>query len=392
MNTPRYLPAVREYAEAVRAGLEGLEPADIADMTDGLEADLVAALEDSDSSGEDAQVLTAATMTERFGPPEDYVKELLQAAGLSEHAPDRKSKRSQRRGRRETRRREGRTLKGLVRRGIGRVRSVRTLPWWPKAAAFGRVMAPAWWVLRAWAMFSLISEEALPRTAGGFFVLAGLLIASLLLGQVRWGEQTRWLRATMLIANCALVVIAGVAIDAVNTRAGNAESTAQVLADLAAVQEASGEEFMEGATDASMYTSSLCARGDGPLCVGGREIRNVFAYDAAGEPIDLVQLFDEEGEPLMVVNDEDYEAGAYREMIDQIVNPTTLEVEAEIYSDFSPAKDNAGRALWNVFPLHTGSLTEWMDGTITPRSKDEAPKPPLRLAPEVSREPEAEVH
>ncbi|MDR1150872.1 MAG: hypothetical protein LBK72_00100, partial [Bifidobacteriaceae bacterium] len=378
MNTPHYLPAVREYAEAVRAALTGLSPADVADITDGLEADLVAALEDEfpatdDGDGSDHErVLTAAMMAERFGPPEDYVRELRQAAGLDDPPPTPRGRRARRAARREgealggvprpRRRPVRRAVRGAARRVRTVVRYLRATSWWPGAAAAGRVAAPAWWVIRAWAAMAALTWVVFPDTITELALFAGFLAASLLLGHVRWAAQTKPLRVIMAGVN-GILVIATIGAWGHATSGVDTAPPAEIIA-------------MDDATD------PMCASPDAPLCAGGEPVTDIFAYDGDGNPIDLVQLFDAEGRPLRVVVEDDYlNSSRYMEWQSEDVDPTTGELRSVTWSNLALVMDGTNRPVWNAYPIRTRMETEYMATGARTVGPDIVPPFPLRLAP-----------
>jgi hypothetical protein len=85
----------------------------------------------------------------------------------------------------------------------------------------------------------------------------------------------------------------------------------------------------------------------------GRQITNIFAYDASGRPLTDVQLFDQGGRPLDTVSD------------------TALTVAEGPF--LVPSGDVIGRKGWNVYPLeHIGASQ--LNGDAEPR-KGAKPKP-----------------
>jgi hypothetical protein len=377
MNTPHYLPAVREYAEAVRAALTGLPPADIAEMTDGLEADLVAALEDEFPTPDDGEgpggerVLTAATMAERFGPPEDYVRELRQAAGLDDPPREARGRRARRRARRaraaavgEGPRPRRRMVRGAIHHGRAAVRRLRAAPWWPGAAAAGKLAAPAWWVIRAWAIMTSLTQVIFPRTITELALFAGFLAASLLLGNVRWSAQVKPLRVLMATVNGILAIV--------TIGAWSHATSGIVVSEPAPYVEMAGT-YMECATDG------------GPVCAGGEPVSNIFAYDVDGNPIDLVQLFDAEGRPLRVVNEDDYLASdRYIEWQSEDVDTSTGELRSVTWSNLALVMDGTNRPVWNAYPVRTRLETESTATGARTVGPDIVPPFPLRLAPELT--------
>jgi hypothetical protein len=78
--------------------------------------------------------------------------------------------------------------------------------------------------------------------------------------------------------------------------------------------------------------------------VGGTEVRNVFPYDAQGNPLTDVQLFDENGRPISV--------GTSARTPLQLQNST----DGNQYTGQVPAVDANNRPAWNVYPLRQQEL------------------------------------
>ena len=76
---------VAEYARTVRAALDDLPADTLDDLTDGLEADLLDALADTEAGPVDA-AQSLEDVTTQFGPARVYADELRAAAGLAPRA------------------------------------------------------------------------------------------------------------------------------------------------------------------------------------------------------------------------------------------------------------------------------------------------------------------
>jgi hypothetical protein len=205
MRTETLVRYVSECAHQVRARLSDLAFEQIDDLTDGLEADLIEALEDPDGPGITGEVPAVAvdatpsggnepadfdeeakairSLTERFGSPGSYAEELRSAAGLP--APERVSN----------------ALVGTRRRAAERVARIRgrvtRAPWWPTFRDFCVAIRPVWWALRAWVLFFLAFEfsggnrhDPVPNAAVEWVSFAALLIVSVQCGRGRWTDRT----------------------------------------------------------------------------------------------------------------------------------------------------------------------------------------------------------
>jgi hypothetical protein len=122
-------------------------------------------------------------------------------------------------------------------------------------------------------------------------------------------------------------------------------------------------------------TGSAPAAPQDGVVVDGMAVSNLFAYDAAGNPIDGVQLFDDRGRPVRTTRD----AGT---------DKWSLPGVAETWS-FVSAQDEDGRQLWNVYPLRgapAGSF-EWNDAgqhVPTAGTTPRIPPRPFAKAPAVA--------
>jgi len=281
---------IQAFAAAVRARLADLDPEDVDDLTGGLEADLQEEAADHDGALE-------------LGDPVRYADELRSSAGLPERAVD------------ATPVSPLHQLRDGVRARAGelhaRIRANREL-----SAALDLLIAfrPVWWLLRAWAGYQLTLVVlagflgvysrflVLPYGSVRWLLLIAFLVVSVQWGRGRWAptRPLRSLRTTVSVVTAlALVVLIPVAID----RSG--ESTY---------------------VDYSSSSSSSSVPQE--LTLDGKRISNVFAYDAEGNLLDRVQLFDQDGEPLSVVP------------------PALAEVDD---TSGEPLEPSTGA--WNAFPL-----------------------------------------
>ncbi|RII94272.1 hypothetical protein [Clavibacter californiensis] len=292
MNTagPTLDTRIRAFAAAVRARLVDLDPEDVDDLTGGLEADLQEEAADHDGAIQ-------------LGDPVRYADELRSSAGLPERAVATAgtSPLAQ--------------LKDTVRERLeelhSRIRAHRELS---AILDLLIVFRPVWWLLRAWAGYQLVLVVLaaflgiysyfmlLPYGTVRWLLLLALLAVSVQWGRDRWvpTRPMRTLRTAVSVATAfSLVMLIPLAID----RSGQ---NARV-------------EYAPSSSSPSVPQE---------LTLDGKRISNVFAYDAEGNLLDRVQLFDQDGEPLTVV------PPALAE-----VDPTTGE----------PLEPSTGA--WNAFPL-----------------------------------------
>lgn len=243
------------YVAAVTAHLDDLGPAEIEELTGGLEADLTDEL-----SGQSALPVTV------FGAPAAYAAELRSAAGL----PPRRARRS-----RPAFPTDLPTLVTRVQAG----RDVIAAPliaqtWWPPVGGFLIALRPSWWVLRAYVAYQWIdqtltgAEEILPYGPVTALTLLALVVGSVELGrrnQAGRGPGWRTLIAVGNVFAALLLLFAGTLVS--DNSLGYTTEYIEVLP-----------------TD-GLYN-------------GDYEVVNVFPYDQNGQPLTGVQLFDDRGRPI----------------------------------------------------------------------------------------------
>jgi hypothetical protein len=312
---------VAGYAAAVRRHLAGLTPEQVDDLTDGLEADLADALADHEAHAPDATGSgpDARDLTGRFGDPAAYAAELRTSAGLPE-AGVRPG------GVRHALRSPVRALHEQRDRALA---ALRPQPWWDPFEEFARSVTPLAWFARAWVLYqvlrAVLTGESLvwmPRSFGGWVALAALTVVSVQWGRGLWqpGSGGRRVRraATVVAVVAALPVVA-----AVSTVAERVQ-----------------------------YVYETQTVGTGPqdgVVVDGMPVSNLFVYDAEGNPLQDVQVFDDRGR-------------AVRTTFDDGLDEFALPGFTERWS-FLPVVDEDGRERWNVYPL-TGAPSaefEWSD-------------------------------
>ena len=296
MNVPVARPAVAAFVAAVRAQLDDLSAEEVDELTEGLEADLNDALTE------------AGTSAEQFGDPAEYAAELRSAAGLPPRAV------------------RGGDGPGVVTRARQRwdaqLEDLRAKPWWPGLRDFVVTLRPVWWVARAGVAAGLLTV-VLGINWWVFFLL--LAIASVELGRRGVAERTRTLRALVIVGN----VIAAVLL-------------LPVLAENRSAHD-DGPNVVYPANEG--------------LWVNGSPVNNLFPYDSEGRPLTGVQLYDQDGNPVVIGEDE-------RSGLVDAAGRSVDEV---------PAVDAAGLQRWNVYPLRRRTITSGGFGTSGPTDVTGAP-------------------
>lgn len=282
MTTSTVTPEIVTFAQGVRAALADLPAEEVDDLTEGLEADL------AEAYAEDLQ--------RELPDPAAYAAELRLAAGL----PVRSKVKSG-------------LLSGLgeglrdTKRDIGI--AIRRNPALAGIADFLVTLRPVWWVLRAWLATWLVAyffggqQGYWFGGTGWFLVFAAFVAISVQWGRGKWRSD----RALPLIA------------------LGNAFAVVALLPVLATADDWVNSGYAEVYNPAPAGTS-----------IDGEQVSNIFAYDAKGNPLTGVQLFDQRGRPLDVGSD---------------ARGPECDVTCEVDLVRLPSVLDNGRVAWNVFPL-----------------------------------------
>jgi hypothetical protein len=321
-------PEVSAFLTRVREHLSDLAEEEREELLDGLEADLSEQLAAGDPLPE----------------PASYAAELRAAAGLSVPA-----------------RRRGRTLRPTE--VLDRCRE-ELLSWTTHNGATRRAwtlveaVRPAWWVLRAWVAVTLLDQLAgqweyvsLWPTLGvpllGPVLLLAAIVASVLIGQgALWpgsGPQRTTAARLVLLALNALAVVAPF------TFTGDGSQVAAYVGP---------DGYHAGYHDGTHRPG---------LRHGAEVVRNIYAYDAGGQPLQGVQLYDQKGRPVAVAPESSLGRGRERQVTCPWFNGTT--------------------PLYNVFPLPQRTQSR---GTCVGRVEpagvgtQEFQQPPLASVPPVT--------
>ncbi|WP_313405065.1 hypothetical protein [Aeromicrobium sp.] len=297
MNATTLPAEIIAFANAVRAAMADLPADEVEELTEGLEADLAEAY--------------AEDLARELPDPAAYAAELRGAAGLPTPDPGRG--------------RVASIAAQFSEMGADVRRSVRANPAAAATWDFLASLRPAWWIVRAWAAFQCFGAflgfegDLLPGASLVQWVLMLVLVAgSVFLGQRSWPG---WARGLIGAGNAIAVVVVLVAVPQVPTHAdiGNAWSAA----------------------DSWGYEDSMAAGPDGTgVWLNGNEVTNIFAYNARGDALDGVQLFDQDGQPLAT----SVPGGNGCLVKDEWGDCTTP-------GAWLPSQVETGASVWNVYPL-----------------------------------------
>ena len=261
---------IARYATAVRAACADLP---------GPDRELL--LEDLEDHLQEVAAEAGGPLEERLGRPEAYAAELRASAGLP--APGTGTGTARRR----RRLRDSRAARGLT--GLGA--AVAGHPAGRAVTGFLPELRPAWWVLRGYLAVQALAVAMTPLFNGGGFSfpvprlfgssLLGLLAtAAAVAGSVWLGRRgpggTRR-RALLLAGNAVLAVVALL-----------------LVAELGD-SEVAGDHYQPD----QVLTFAGPVSG---LRSDGKEISNIFPFDAKGRPLADVYLVDQDGDPIVATH------------------------------------------------------------------------------------------
>jgi hypothetical protein len=267
-------PEVTDFLDKVRARLADLSEEQRDDLLGGLEADLSELVADGGTVAE-------------LGDPRAYADELRAAAGVTPAGERRRPR---------WRLRSTPTPDSIT-ADLDRARDrweglMAARPWTAQTWEVVQTLRPAWWVLRAWVAVEALDlltgpwEHAtlIPRFGDDLSGLVLLLAA--MVGSVLLGLRKVWPAAKSPGSVLARVVLLGL----------------NVLALLLLVNVVDSFPSSRYLNDVGHPAASGINRPfyGGGVSNDGRLVRNVFAYDAQGNPLQGVQLFDQAGKPLAI--------------------------------------------------------------------------------------------
>ncbi|HEX4977180.1 MAG TPA: hypothetical protein VFV40_04870 [Nocardioides sp.] len=335
-------PDVAEFLDKVRARLADLTDEEREELLGGLEADLMELVADGGSVAE-------------LGDPRAYADELRTAAGLERRA---------RSGRGTGVRRPHRPVRVVVADGLDAVRArwERVVSGRPGLAASWAVVTqlrPVWWVLRAWVFVQLLDTQVgpwewptlLPRfgdDVSGLLILAAAVAGSVLMGLGRIWPASHVTRS--VAARVVLVLL-------------NAFAVLQLFLVVDSFPNASYLHEQAHPCSVGLCGPQVSRAG---LVSDGKIVRNVFAYDAEGNPLEGVQLFDQNGRPLDVEQEL-----AYR-----------MRYAGRLPTIYPWSQGE--RKVWNVYPLpvaYDGGGWQRTDRVWTRDEPPFLPQPPLVAVP-----------
>ncbi|MGH8891811.1 MAG: HAAS signaling domain-containing protein [Actinomycetes bacterium] len=256
MTTTTRSREAQDFLDGVAAQLADLPQDDRADLLDEVAGHVDEVAAESNSP-----------LESRLGSPEHYAAELRTSAGLPPALV--------------------RTRAGSA--AVARLRAFRQRPAVIALVDFLTALRPAWWVLRAWVAVGLVamfpgqttptwslSMPVVPRVATPTVGL--LIVLAVTVVSVQFGRHGRHVgnavRRAVIVAN----VVTALAL-------------LPVLSSMSAASHAGDTEYYA----VPQYVERVPAEG---VYAGGRQVWNIYAYDAAGTMLHDVRLYDHDGTPL----------------------------------------------------------------------------------------------
>lgn len=289
MTTTFVTADIEEFAARVRASLADLGADEVEELTGGLEADLAEELQERPAGS-------------ALRDPAAYALELRTAAGL----PPKQSKKA---------RPFADFVTSLRQQRDDMAASLRTNRFFSSVMDFATSLRPSWWILRAWVGYELVAlywvgGGGLPRSIGMWLGLLVFVTISVQWGRGQW-LRGNWMGGLVSVGNVAAVLLLLV--------------PALSVAGTFANQASAGDFYDEGETAVTGLSS------------GGEPVGNVFAYDAQGNLLENVQLFDQSGKPL-AIDSNSFDYGC-------------LDNECRESAILVPGQLETGATTWNIFPL-----------------------------------------
>ena len=222
-------------------------------------------------------------------------------------------------------------------------------------------LRPLWWVMRGWVWYAILSgligawsiERFVPLNPITWLLLATLVALSISVGR-GLGDGHRGLHRVIVLASLVALLWAPWA---------TTEFRREVEARLSAAA------YDPQYTETVVYEPVVQ---DG-VVVDGIAVSNLFVYDADGEPLTGVQIFDDRGRAVQTTFDEGW-------------NEWFLPGVDEPWH-FLASQDADGRDRWNVYPLVgvPSSAWEWddEDGVLLLGVEPRIPPRPFAKAPNI---------
>lgn len=299
------------FTAQVREHLRDLPADELDDLLDGLGADLEERLADGDE----------------LGDPGQYADELRQAAGLPVRVDVPEAKR--RRSFAESLHSAKATVSAWFAATPGRA----------GFRDFMLSLRPLWWIIRAivlvWAVLRVFNHPVINGVPFSFPAL--LLGVAAIVVSVQWGRD-KWLPANWL--KHVRTVASGVAVLLVLPIAATFANA--LLSPPYVAEEYSSPSYLPG-----LYSNE-------------EQVTNIFAYDCAGELLDGIRLYDQNGNPLTTTLIDPYADG------EQLAPDAWDEQTGEsLVMNFNPLAADSEE--WNVYPLTESKYSEYTGEPGTPK-------------------------
>lgn len=321
---------VSYYATQVRGFLKGLSQDTVEELTGGLEADLIEAMNESDAQKK-TEDYTLDDLIARFGSPKAYAHELCESAGvvlveLDDQPMEESSGKPKRR-----------SLFGKAKNAIGGPlgsvsRAITSTVSKPNVREILSDLKPVWWFLRAWLVYGAVvavgsgsSQVPIPREFAYVLLLVVVFVISVWLGKrADRSHYTPKAQKWIVGLNVALLLLLPTVLvgdhrdDYFNSgyQRGWAEGR-----DQAEQVSSNFAQYQAGSPQPNLNAISLSGAS------------NLFAYDSNGEFIPDVRIVDQSGNAISAA-----------------IFPVKLNRSTQEIMLMNVREDEFGRSVENVFP------------------------------------------
>lgn len=321
---------VSYYATQVRGFLKGLGQDTVEELTGGLEADLIEAMNESDSDKK-TEDYTLDDLIARFGSPKAYAQELCESAGVS--WPEQSDQPAATPTGNRTRRSPFGRLKASLKNSVASVTQVvSNTASKPNVNEILQDVKPVWWFLRAWLVYGAVvtvsdgqGQTPIPREFAYVLLFVVIFAASVWLGKI--AARTNFTpRAKKIVAvtNVALLLFLPTVLTSDRRDDFYNDGYEQGWAE-------GHDQAERDSQDYAQYQAGIPQPNINAISLSGAS--NLYAYDSNGEFIPDVRIVDQNGNAISAA------------IFPVKVNRATQEVLL-----MNMREDEFGRAVDNVFP------------------------------------------
>lgn len=341
---------VSYYATQVRGFMRGLSPEVIDELTGGLEADLIEAMDEFVKDNDERDV-TLNDLIARFGTPETYAQELcdsagidLRSAGAEATAVEGKQKKTRALGKKRVS-----TAWQAAKAKVSQTLESMTAS--PMVREFLETIRPVWWGLRAWLLYVGITylessprNRPFPSDIAHWLLLLVVFVASILVG-MKLGKRnsSKKVITSLAVVNVCALLLAPATLMGTLHRADDARAQGFSLGYDQALNDTYGYNDTTTTYPSGQKNTRL-------IDVGSS--RNLYVYDSEGNFIQDARIMNEDGTA-----------------VSASIFPVRLDRSSRVVELLNARKDQYGRDVFNVFPATYTQISLEAD-TCSPADKE----------------------